>query len=258
MRAQLLAEPAPIESRPLDLMDHPDPEPSSREIRVRIEACAVCRTDLHLIEEDIHPAKLPVIPGHQIVGTVEQTGFDACRFQLGDRVGIAWLRRTCGRCEHCERGNENLCASSEYTGSHADGGYAESCVVDENYAYPLDNGLSAFETAPLLCSGIIGYRALQRAQLAPANASVCSVSAPPQRWLRDWRGTVAIPFTRSRAVRRILRKREDWAPSGPAHPVSTPAMRSTPQSCSHRRGRSFHRRCGRFVREAASSSPGST
>jgi len=167
MRAQLLAEPAPIESRPLDLMDHPDPEPSSGEIRVRIEACAVCRTDLHLIEEDIHPAKLPVIPGHQIVGTVEQTGFDACRFQLGDRVGIAWLRRTCGRCEHCERGNENLCASSEYTGSHADGGYAESCVVDENYAYPLDNGLSAFETAPLLCSGIIGYRALQRAQLAP-------------------------------------------------------------------------------------------
>ena len=168
MRAQILTEQAAVASRPLDFVDHPDPEPTAHEIRVRIEACAVCRTDLHLIEGDIQPAKLPVIPGHQIVGTVEQTGFDARRFQLGDRVGIAWLRHTCERCEDCRRGKENLCRYSEYTGSHADGGYAESCVVDENYAYPMGDALSAFETAPLLCSGIIGYRALERAALPPA------------------------------------------------------------------------------------------
>jgi len=167
MRAQLLTEPAPIASGPLDLCDHPDPEPGPGEVRLRIEACAVCRTDLHLVEGDIPAAKLPVIPGHQIVGTVEQTGFEARRFQLGDRVGVAWLRRTCQRCDACRRKQENLCPHSEYTGSHADGGYAESCVVDEHYAYPLGDTLSAFETAPLLCSGIIGYRALQRTELSP-------------------------------------------------------------------------------------------
>ncbi|NIM01624.1 MAG: zinc-binding alcohol dehydrogenase family protein [Acidobacteria bacterium] len=154
----------------LDLVDYPEPEPSAREIRVRVEACAVCRTDLHLIEGDIDPGKLPVVPGHMIVGTVEQTGFEARRFQLGDRVGIAWLRHTCGRCDDCRSGAENLCRGSEYTGCHADGGYADSCVVDESYAYALDDAWSALETAPLLCSGIIGYRALQRAALAPGGS----------------------------------------------------------------------------------------
>jgi propanol-preferring alcohol dehydrogenase len=168
MRAQLLTEPAPVASRPLELCDCPEPEPEEREIRVRIEACGVCRTDLHLVEGDIAAGKLPVVPGHQIVGTVEQTGLAARQFQLGDRVGVAWLRGTCGRCEACERGDENLCVGSEYTGSHADGGYAESCVVDEAYAYPLDDRLSAFETAPLLCAGIIGYRALERAHVPRA------------------------------------------------------------------------------------------
>lgn len=167
MRAQLLAETAPIASRPLDLVDHPDPEPGPRDIRIRIDACGVCRTDLHLVEGDIQPGALPVIPGHQIVGTVEQTGLDARRFQLGDRVGVGWLRHTCERCENCRRQAENLCAQSEYTGSHADGGYADSCVVDENYAYPLGDELSAFEMAPLLCAGLIGYRALQRSELPP-------------------------------------------------------------------------------------------
>lgn len=165
MRAQLLVEPAPIASRPLDLVDHPEPQPAAREIRVRIDACAVCRTDLHLVEGDVQSGKLPVIPGHQIVGTVEQTGLDVRRFQLGDRVGVGWLRHTCERCQDCRGHAENLCPHSEYTGSDADGGFAESCVVDENYAYPLGDVLSPFEMAPLLCAGIIGYRALQRAQL---------------------------------------------------------------------------------------------
>jgi propanol-preferring alcohol dehydrogenase len=170
MRAQLLTEPAPIGSRPLDLCDHPEPEPAAREIRVRIDACAVCRTDLHLVEGDIQAAKLPVIPGHQIVGTVEQTGLKARRFQLGERVGVAWLRHTCGRCEDCRRGAENLCPYSEYTGHHADGGYADSCVVHEDYAYALSDKRSPFETAPLLCAGIIGYRALQRVELPPGGS----------------------------------------------------------------------------------------
>ncbi|NIM61949.1 MAG: zinc-binding alcohol dehydrogenase family protein [Acidobacteria bacterium] len=165
MRAQLLTEPAAVASRPLDLVDHPEPQPGPREIRIRVEACGVCRTDLHLVEGDIGTGRLPVIPGHQIVGTVEQTGFDARRFQLGDRVGVGWLRQTCERCENCRREAENLCPASEYTGSHADGGYAESCVVNEDYAYELTDELSAFETAPLLCAGLIGYRALERARL---------------------------------------------------------------------------------------------
>jgi propanol-preferring alcohol dehydrogenase len=165
MRAQLLVEPGPVAGRPLDLVDHPEPDPAEREIRVRVDACAVCRTDLHLVEGDIEPGKLPLIPGHQIVGTVEQTGLRTRRFQLGDRVGIGWLRRTCERCDACRTGQENLCEQSEYTGSHAHGGYADSCVVDENYAYPLSDALPSCEAAPLLCAGIIGYRALERAEL---------------------------------------------------------------------------------------------
>jgi propanol-preferring alcohol dehydrogenase len=137
------------------------------EVRVKVEACGVCRTDLHLADAEL-VAKAPGrIPGHEAVGQVVERGDAATRFAIGDRVGIAWLRRTCGRCRACRSGQENLCRRSEYTGWDADGGFAEYAVVPEGYAYRLPAAFSSRDAAPLLCSGIIGYRALQRSSLPP-------------------------------------------------------------------------------------------
>jgi propanol-preferring alcohol dehydrogenase len=158
---------APMDERPLRLLDVPDPEPGPGELRVRVRACGVCRTDLHVIEGDLPEHTLPIIPGHQIVGEVDSLGPGATRFSIGDRVGIAWLRGTCGTCEFCERGDENLCPYSRYTGYHADGGYAELAVVPEAYAYRIPDGYDEVQAAPLLCAGIIGYRALERAAVPP-------------------------------------------------------------------------------------------
>jgi propanol-preferring alcohol dehydrogenase len=143
------------------------PEPAPGEIRIRVRACGVCRTDLHLAEGDLAPRRPGVIPGHEVVGMVDGLGADCTRFRIGDRAGIAWLRATCGRCRWCRRGAENLCLNPGFTGWDADGGYAEWAVVDEAYAYPLPPGFPDEQAAPLLCAGIIGYRALRRAQLPP-------------------------------------------------------------------------------------------
>jgi propanol-preferring alcohol dehydrogenase len=132
---------------------------------VRVRVCAICRTDLHVIEGDLPSRKLPLVPGHQIVGVVEHLGEGCRRFNVGDRVGIAWLRHTCGSCEHCAGGRENLCESSLYTGYHADGGYAQKAVVHEDFAYALPAGFRNQQVAPLLCAGIIGYRALRRSEV---------------------------------------------------------------------------------------------
>jgi propanol-preferring alcohol dehydrogenase len=156
---------APMLERPLEEVDLPAPEPGPGELLVRVSVCAVCRTDLHVIEGDLPTAKLPVVPGHQIVGRVERAGEGCARFAPGDRVGAAWLRHTCGQCEFCRRGNENLCRSSLYTGYHADGGYAEQTVVPEAYAYAIPDAFEDAHAAPLLCAGIIGYRALSRSAL---------------------------------------------------------------------------------------------
>lgn len=163
MRAMVLRAIAPIEERPLELVDRPVPEPGPGELLVRVRTCGVCRTDLHVIEGDLPRATLPVIPGHQVVGTVERRGV-ACRgpLEIGDRVGIAWLRHTCGDCRWCRAGQENLCPRSRYTGYHEDGGYAEFAVVPEDFAYAIPDGFDDVQAAPLLCAGIIGYRALQR------------------------------------------------------------------------------------------------
>jgi propanol-preferring alcohol dehydrogenase len=135
---------------------------------VRVRACGVCRTDLHLAEGDLPPHRPGVIPGHEIVGEVDALGEGTSRFGLGDRVGIAWLRHTCGRCRWCRRGSENLCLEPRFTGWDADGGYAEWAVVDEAYAYALPAGFDDQRAAPLLCAGIIGYRALRRTEVPPA------------------------------------------------------------------------------------------
>ncbi len=167
MRAWVVGEPKPIDSRPLVRVERAVPEPAAGELRVRVTACGVCRTDLHLAEGDLPPKRPAVVPGHEIVGVVDALGPGCMRFGVGDRVGIAWLRSTCGRCRWCRRGRENLCASARFTGWDADGGYAEWAVVDEAYAYAVPGGFDDEHAAPLLCAGIIGYRALLRADVPP-------------------------------------------------------------------------------------------
>jgi len=165
MHAMVLSRQGEIGSRPLHRTELPDPEPRADEIRVRVRACAICRTDLHAIEGDLPPRRLPLVPGHQAVGIVDRLGPACRRFRPGDRVGIAWLRRTCGACAFCRMGAENLCEASRYTGYDEDGGYAELAIVAEAFAYPIPAAFSDLEAAPLLCAGIIGYRALRRTEL---------------------------------------------------------------------------------------------
>ena len=153
MKAMLLREPRPAEERPLELADLPLPEPGPGEVRIRVRACGVCHTDLHTVEGDLALPRLPLVPGHQIVGVVEARGSGADSFRPGERVGAPWLYRTCGRCEFCQRGLENLCADAQFTGLHADGGYAEAMVVHQDFAYPLPGGYSDVQAAPLLCPG---------------------------------------------------------------------------------------------------------
>jgi alcohol dehydrogenase, propanol-preferring len=167
MRAMFLAGPAPVESAPLRCDSRPTPAPGPDEILVRVIACGVCRTDLHIVEGDLPLVRSPIVPGHQVVGRVEGTGPGARRFRTGDRVGIAWLRRTCGDCDACRRGRENLCERAEFTGYHADGGFADYAVVPEAFAYALPPIFGDAEAAPLLCAGIIGYRALKRSDVPP-------------------------------------------------------------------------------------------
>jgi propanol-preferring alcohol dehydrogenase len=143
------------------------PEPGPGEIRVRVSTCGVCRTDLHLAEGDLPPHRPGTVPGHEVVGVVDALGPGTGRFRLGERAGIAWLRHTCGRCRWCRRGAENLCIDPRFTGWDADGGYAEWAVVEEAYAYRLPEEYDDEHAAPLLCAGIIGYRALRRADLPP-------------------------------------------------------------------------------------------
>ena len=167
MRAWIVEQPGPIDSGPLVLVDRPEPEPGAGEVRVRVTVCGVCRTDLHLAEGDLVPHHQGVVPGHEVVGIVDRLGPGATRFAIGERVGIAWLRRTCGACRFCLRGDENLCLHPEFTGWDADGGYAEHAVIDERFAYALPAAFTDEQAAPLLCAGIIGYRALRRAALPP-------------------------------------------------------------------------------------------
>ncbi|MEN6405889.1 MAG: zinc-dependent alcohol dehydrogenase family protein [Thermoguttaceae bacterium] len=173
MKAMVLRRIAPIESSPLQAIEMPTPEPGPGELRIRVRCCAVCRTDLHVIEGDLPQQKLPIIPGHQIVGVVDKLGPPLVgaqtseAFEPGDRVGVAWLRHTCGQCGFCSHGQENLCESARFTGYHADGGYAEYAVAPADFVYPLPPAFSDVEAAPLLCAGVIGYRALRRCNLRP-------------------------------------------------------------------------------------------
>lgn len=168
MRAMLLAQPGPAESRPLVFSARPDPEPGVGEVLIRVEACGVCRTDLHVVERDLPVRRAPLIPGHEVVGRVVKAAPGGVgRFAAGARVGVPWLRSTCGSCRFCVRGDENLCLEPRFTGWDEDGGYAELMVVPEAFAYPLPDNVAAAELAPLLCAGIIGYRAYHRSRIQP-------------------------------------------------------------------------------------------
>ena len=162
-----LSAPGPVEARPLACVERPVLEPGPDEIRVAVEVCAVCRTDLHVVEGELAPRRDGIVPGHQGVGHVSARGALARRFRMGDRVGVAWLRRTCGACRFCVTDRENLCLAPQFTGWDADGGYAEQLVVPEAFAYALPAVLAPEQAAPLLCAGIIGYRSFVRSGVPP-------------------------------------------------------------------------------------------
>jgi len=205
MRAMVLREAKPIEENPLEMMELARPSPGPDEVLIRIRACGVCHTDLHEVEGDLPLPKLPLIPGHEIAGVVESVGSEVARFREGDRVGVPWLYSTCGKCDFCRRGLENLCENARFTGYHVDGGYAQYVVVPEAFAYRLPQGFSDVEATPLLCGGVIGYRALKLSEVRPGErlglygfgSSAHMVIQIARRW-----GCEVYVFTRSEEHRR--------------------------------------------------------
>jgi len=167
MKAMILNRTAAVETSPLVCLDVPMPQPGSEDLLVRVRCCGICRTDLHVIEGELADPALPLIPGHQVVGVIERMGSAVSGRQVGERVGIAWLQRTCGSCEFCRSGRENLCLGARFTGYQVPGGYAEYAVVPASFAYSIPDPFSDEEAAPLLCAGIIGYRALKLSGIRP-------------------------------------------------------------------------------------------
>ena len=161
----ILNEQASIENNPLQFVDIPVPMPADDEILVKVNVCGVCHTDLHTVEGDLQLKKVPIIPGHQLVGKIEKIGKNVHHLKVGDRVGSTWLYSACGECEYCLNGLENLCDNARFTGLHADGGYAEYAVLKANYAVKMPEGFSDLQAAPLLCAGIIGYRSLRLSEI---------------------------------------------------------------------------------------------
>ncbi len=206
MDAWVVEQPAPVAEEPLRRRRRPWPEPGPGQVRVRVTVCGVCRTDLHVAEGDLPVHRPEVVPGHEIVGSVDALGPGCRRFAVGDRVGVAWLASTCGSCRFCRRGDENLCERATFTGWDHDGGYAEAAVVDEAYAYRLPEGLPDEQLAPLLCAGIIGYRALRRTDLRPGGRLGLygfGASAHLTAQIAVGQGAEVHVFTRSAAARRL-------------------------------------------------------
>jgi propanol-preferring alcohol dehydrogenase len=222
VRAWVVDRCGPIDTGPLALVEREAPHAGPGELRLRVQVCGVCRTDLHLAEGDLAPRHPWVVPGHEIVGTVDELGPGARRFALGDRVGIAWLGSTCGRCAFCERGDENLCLEPCFTGWDRDGGYAQFATADEAFAYPIPDVFTDETAAPLLCSGIIGYRALCRAQV-PAGGRLgiygFGASAHLAAQLAIAQGARVHVLTRSAAAQRLAL---DLGCASAAGPYATP------------------------------------
>jgi propanol-preferring alcohol dehydrogenase len=229
MKAMVLPGPAPIEQSPLQLTELPQPQPGAGQIRIRVRVCGVCHTDLHAVEGELALPRLPLVPGHQIVGTVDVLGEGVTRFRIGDRVGVAWLQQSCGQCEYCRRGDENLCESGRFTGLDVDGGYAEYTLAPAAFSYPIPDIFTDEEASPLLCAGIIGYRALRLSEVQPgqrlglygfgASAHIAIQIA------RHWDCQVYV-FTRSQSHRQLARALDAvWA--GDARDDPGPRMHSS-------------------------------
>lgn len=215
MRALCLNRARPIEHHPLMLVELPEPIPGPGELRLRVQACGLCRTDLHMIEGDLPLPKLPIVPGHQIVGVVDRVGDGVMRFREGDRLGVPWLYATCGRCSFCQRDQENLCDAARFTGYHVNGGYGEFVIAQEAFAHPLPTAISAEHAAPLLCAGVIGFRALRLSEVRPGErlglygfgGSAHIAIQVAVHW-----GCEVYVFTRSEAHRALARQLgADWA-----------------------------------------------
>ena len=167
MKSQVLTVQKDISQAPLEMYASPRPEPGPGQVRLKVQYCGVCHTDLHTVEGDIHPPKMPIIPGHQVVGVIDQLGEGVAERQTGQRVGVPWLYAACGKCEYCRAGMENLCPEARFSGFHEHGGFAEYMVAEAAYTLPLPDVISDRDAAPLLCAGIIGYRSLRKADLVP-------------------------------------------------------------------------------------------
>lgn len=218
MRAWVVDEPRPVADGPLVAVERPVPVPGPHEVLVRVSTCGVCRTDLHVAEGDLPVHRPKVVPGHEVVGRIEALGPRAGRFEVGERVGIAWVRWTCGRCRFCASDRENLCIEPRFTGWDEDGGFAELAVVHESFAHRLPDGLDDRRAAPLLCAGIIGHRALARAALPPGGRLGIygfGASAHLAAQVALHRGATVHVLTRSEAAR-DLALQLGCASAGPA------------------------------------------
>lgn len=247
MRSLKLHAPASIEQKPLRPEEASLPEPGPTQVRIRVAACGVCHTDLHIVEGDIHPPRLPIIPGHQVVGVIDAIGEQAVSVKLGQRVGVPWLYYACGECKYCRSGSENLCEQARFTGFHVDGGFAEYLLAEAAFVLPLPDSLSDVKAAPLLCAGIVGYRSLRLADLQPGERlGLFGFGASGHLSLQvalHW-GCEVYVFTRAEAHRRHARElgaawaggAEDrspkpldraviFAPSGPIVPLALGKLR---------------------------------
>ncbi len=167
MKVMQLQQTASVDTAPLVLTEVDTPEPGPGQVRLKINTCGVCHTDLHIVEGDLELPHLPTIPGHEIVGVVDAVGDGVTLHQIGDRLGVPWLNEVCGKCRYCRAGRENLCENIRFTGMHANGGYAEYTTVKESFAYPIPGTFSDAEAAPLLCAGVVGYRSLRQSRVKP-------------------------------------------------------------------------------------------
>lgn len=219
MQAMVLHSPRPAEENPLSLQEVPSPVPGPGQVRLRVQVCGVCHTDLHTVEGELPLRRLPLIPGHQVVGTIDQIGPAASSpardspsggrpWRIGDRVGVPWLHQTCGECEHCRRGQENLCERALFTGLDVDGGYAEYMVAPADFVVPIPDVFSDTEAAPLLCAGIIGYRSLRLAEVQPGETLALfgfGASAHLAIQVARYWGCRVYVFTRSREHQQLAR-----------------------------------------------------
>ena len=234
------------------------PEPGPGQVLVAVAACAVCRTDLHVVDGELPHPKLPIVPGHEIVGRIVRMGEGVEAFATSTRVGIPWLGWTCGQCRYCRSGQENLCPDARFTGYQIDGGYAEYAVADARYCFPIPTAYGDAEAAPLLCAGLIGHRCLgmagdaERLGLYGFGAAAHIVAQ-----VARYQGRRLLPSP-ARVTRRRRRLRDGWAPNGPAAPTSRHRRNSTRRSCLRRWAPCCRPPCGRSGRAASSSAAAST